>query len=312
MSAERTSTRLWPHTPKGVSPFFTLHLIPMQTSQLTMIPLRRLKVLPNNPRTITQAKLNQLCDSIRENGFYAHKALAVEPIEGTDDYYILDGNQRKKALARMKRREAPCIIYTDLTEEERAKIILQGNINLGEWDTDLLISDFAPIVDFDQIGLEFEMPSFEAPAGLAPDPTPEQGTPTGSPTPQGDESDRSDSGGLQGKNPPTRQPSLRRFKREYRDFKLSKMTKQEIFALLVKANRRRKSAERKAYKLRDKIRRINDDAMTAVGSRQRTIEEQWEVMRELQRRGLVSTEDLEKVLWDVMKIKRPINEHEFH
>ena len=47
-----------------------------------MPPLRRLKVLPNNPRTITQAKLNQLCDSIRENGFYAHKALAVEPIEG--------------------------------------------------------------------------------------------------------------------------------------------------------------------------------------------------------------------------------------
>lgn len=132
-----------------------------------MIPLRRLKVLPNNPRTITQAKLNQLCDSIRENGFYAHKALAVEPIAGTDDYYILDGNQRKKALARLKRREAPCIIYTDLTEEERAKIILQGNINLGEWDTDLLISDFAPVVDFDAIGLEFEMPQFEPPADTA-------------------------------------------------------------------------------------------------------------------------------------------------
>ena len=74
----------------------------MQTSQLTMIPLRRLKVLPNNPRTITQAKLNQLCDSIRENGFYAHKALAVEPIEGTDDYYILDGN-RWSSESRAKR-----------------------------------------------------------------------------------------------------------------------------------------------------------------------------------------------------------------
>lgn len=146
----------------------------MHASELTMIPLRRLKVLPNNPRTITQAKLNQLCDSIRQNGFYAHKALAVEPIEGTDCYYILDGNQRKKALARMKRKEAPCIIYTDLTEEERARIILNGNINVGEWNADLLISDFAPIVDFDQIGLEFEMPTFEPPAESAPatDPTP--------------------------------------------------------------------------------------------------------------------------------------------
>ena len=102
---------------------------------------------------------------------------------------------------------------------------------------------------------------------------------------------------------------LSSFKREYRDFKLSKMTRQKIFALLIKANRRRKSTERKAYKLRDKIRRINDDAMTAIGSRQRTIEEQWEVMRELQRRGLVTADALEQVLWDVMKIKRPINNH---
>lgn len=152
----------------------------MTASELTMIPLRRLKVLPNNPRTITQAKLNQLCDSIRENGFYAHKALAVEPIEGTDDFYILDGNQRKKALARMKRKAAPCIIYTDLTYEERAKIILLGNINNGEWDTGLLMSDFAPVVDFEQIGLEFEMPEFE-PATATPSPTKGRGGAVSSP-----------------------------------------------------------------------------------------------------------------------------------
>lgn len=77
-----------------------------------------------------------------------------------------------------------------------------------------------------------------------------------------------------------------------------------LVSLLQKANRRRKSAERKARKLRGKARRINNDALTAIGSRQRTIEEQWKVMRELQRRGLVSTEDLEKVLWDVMKVRR--------
>ena len=133
----------------------------MTASEVTLIHLRHLKVLPNNPRTITQAELNLLCDSIRQNGFYAHKALAVEPIPGTDDYYVLDGNQRKKALARLKRKAAPCIIYTDLTEEERARIILLGNINNGEWDTGLLMSDYAPVVDFDAIGLEFEMPEIE-------------------------------------------------------------------------------------------------------------------------------------------------------
>ena len=70
----------------------------------------------------------------------------------------------------------------------------------------------------------------------------------------------------------------------------------ELHGLLVQANRRRKSAERTVRKMRSTIRRINDDAMTAISSRQRIIEVQWEVMRELQRRGLVTTEDLETVL----------------
>lgn len=47
-----------------------------------------------------------------------------------------------------------------------------------------------------------------------------------------------------------------------------------------------------------------DEAMKSISSRHRTIEEQWEVMRELQRRGLVSTEDLEAVLKDVMHVVR--------
>lgn len=77
---------------------------------------------------------------------------------------------------------------------------------------------------------------------------------------------------------------------------LSGISKEELADLLHKANRRRKAAERTVRKMRSTIRRINDDAMTAISSRQRTIEVQWEVMRELQRRGLVSTEDLETVL----------------
>lgn len=96
-----------------------------------------------------------------------------------------------------------------------------------------------------------------------------------------------------------------RFNRELTDIKRSqRYTKAELFSLLRKANRRRKSAERKVYKLRGKARRISDDAMTAIGSRHRMIEEQWEVMRELQRRGLVSTENLEKVIFDVTGMRR--------
>ena len=161
----------------------------MKASEPQLISLRRLKVLPNNPRKITQASLNTLCDSIRQNGFYRHKALAVEPIEGTEDFYILDGNQRKKALGRLKKKEAWCVIYTDLTEEERARIILLGNVNNGEWDTGLLQSDFEPLVDFDAIGLDIELPEI-VPQDITQTASPSGGdtTPTG-----GDPDDAPDS-----------------------------------------------------------------------------------------------------------------------
>ena len=78
---------------------------------------------------------------------------------------------------------------------------------------------------------------------------------------------------------------------------------EELADLLRDANRRRKSAERT-------MRQINDDAMTAISSRQRTIEEKWEVMRELQRRCLVSAEDLEAVLKDVAHVARILSNGE--
>ena len=140
----------------------------MKTSEKQNIPLRKLVGLKNNPRKITQASLNRLCDSIRDNGYWEHRPAAVEPIEGTDTYTVLDGNQRLKALRRLKRKSMPCVIYTELTDEERNDIILRSNINNGEWDTGLLASDFAPVVDFDAIGLDFEMPEFEPPAEVVP------------------------------------------------------------------------------------------------------------------------------------------------
>lgn len=132
----------------------------MKHSEIIEIPIRYLINHPKNPRRITNESLNRLCDSIRQNGYWAHRPMAVEPVPDREGYYyILDGNQRKKALGRLKRKTGPCMIYTELTDEERDEIILRGNINNGEWDTNLLQIEFAPRVDFDSIGLQFEVPS---------------------------------------------------------------------------------------------------------------------------------------------------------
>lgn len=115
--------------------------------------------LPNNPRKITQRDLNILCDSIRENGFYEHRPCAVE--KQGDTYVVLDGNQRLKAARRLKMKTIPCVVYSDLTDDERTEIIMRGNINNGTWDVDLLQADQFAGVDFDAIGLHIELPTME-------------------------------------------------------------------------------------------------------------------------------------------------------
>ena len=136
----------------------------MQHSDIITLNIRDLIPHPRNPRKISQEDLNRLCDSIRQNGYWQHRPMAVEPVpDRPGKYYILDGNQRKKALGRLKRYEVPAMIYTELTDEERDDIILRSNINNGEWDVPMLQAEFEQ-VDFEQIGLEFEMPTFDPPA----------------------------------------------------------------------------------------------------------------------------------------------------
>ena len=133
----------------------------MQHTDIITLNIRDLIPHPRNPRKISQEDLNRLCDSIRQNGYWQHRPMAVEPVpDRPGKYYILDGNQRKKALGRLKRYEAPCMIYTELTDEERDDIILRSNINNGEWDVPMLQAEFEQ-VDFEQIGLDFELPEFE-------------------------------------------------------------------------------------------------------------------------------------------------------
>lgn len=133
-------------------------------SERKTISSRQLDLLANNPRTITKESLDRLCESIRRNGFWEHMPVAVEPVEGTDRFRVLHGNQRVKAMRLLKRYEIPCVIYYELTPPERDEIILRGNINNGEWDYNILQTDYE-LVDFEDIGLvipQVEMPDAES------------------------------------------------------------------------------------------------------------------------------------------------------
>lgn len=110
--------------------------------------------LPDNPRTITKADFERLVDSIKINGFWEHQPMALEEQGGR--LIVLSGNQRLKAVKKLKMKEVPTVLYSDLTDEERVEIILRSNINNGEWDFGALQTDPAfGDVDFGFIGLDF-------------------------------------------------------------------------------------------------------------------------------------------------------------
>lgn len=110
--------------------------------------------LTNNPRRIDKVELERLTDSIKMNGFWEHRPLALEKVGGR--FIVLCGNQRLKVCKKLKIQEVPTVVYSDLTEDERNDLILRDNISNGDWDFDMLQTDEAfADVDFDFIGIDF-------------------------------------------------------------------------------------------------------------------------------------------------------------
>lgn len=112
-----------------------------------------LKGLDNNPRKITKANFEKLVDSIKINGFWEHRPIALS--DRTGELVVLGGHQRLKAAKKLKLKEVPTILYSGLTEEQEKEIILRDNVNNGEWDFSILETDsFFEDVDFDFIGID--------------------------------------------------------------------------------------------------------------------------------------------------------------
>lgn len=126
----------------------------MKCGELTYRKVSDIHPCPENPRKITKVQMERLVDSIRINGFYKHRPMAL--VERSGKLIVLDGNQRLKAAKKLKLEVVPTILYTETTPEDEKEIILRGNINNGEWNFDALkVNEIWSDVDFSFVGLEF-------------------------------------------------------------------------------------------------------------------------------------------------------------
>lgn len=126
----------------------------MKCEEMKYRKVSDLHLLPDNPCTITKVELQILIDSIRINGFYKHRPIAL--VEKGGKLYVLCGNQRLKAARKLKLDEVPTVLYSDLTEDEETELILRDNKRNGQWDVKMLTKTprFAK-VDFGYMGISF-------------------------------------------------------------------------------------------------------------------------------------------------------------
>ena len=100
-------------------------------------PIKDLKELPGNPRTIKKDQFEKLKKSIQDNADY-FEARPIILSNRTGENIILAGNQRYKAAKAIGLDAVPTILLEGLTEEREKEIIIRDNVENGDWDWDEL------------------------------------------------------------------------------------------------------------------------------------------------------------------------------
>ena len=100
--------------------------------------IKDIKPNPNNPRLVKDDKFAKLVQSIKD----FPQMLDIRPIVVNKDMIVLGGNMRLKACKEAGLKEIPIIKAEDLTEEQQREFIIKDNVGYGEWDWELIASEW--------------------------------------------------------------------------------------------------------------------------------------------------------------------------
>lgn len=109
--------------------------------EIEYIDIDRLVPYERNPRRITKDKFEKLCNNIKNDAdFFSMRPLLVNACE--EGFVVYAGNQRLKAAQHLKMKQVPCIVQENIPAEMLKHRIVLDNITFGEFDYDLLASEF--------------------------------------------------------------------------------------------------------------------------------------------------------------------------
>jgi len=96
--------------------------------------LEQIKPNAENPRNISTAQFKKLVQSIKD----FPEMLETRPLVIDEDFIVLGGNMRLKALKELGYTEIPVHQVTDWTEEQKKQFIIKDNLSFGTWDYKML------------------------------------------------------------------------------------------------------------------------------------------------------------------------------
>lgn len=110
----------------------------------------------NNPRTITGQEYERLKKSIKELGYNQRILINL-------DHVVLSGNQRLRAIQELGIEEVEVLIPNrKLTKKEEERILIQSNVNNGDFDYEALANYF-DLEDLEEWGvpISFDLSGYE-------------------------------------------------------------------------------------------------------------------------------------------------------
>lgn len=115
------------------------------------VSLSKLKFYEKNPRKINKVQFEKLCNNIlSDSTFFSMRPCLVNVVDGKNIIYA--GNQRARAAKKLGFKTVPCIVSENIDEEIMKKRIVLDNLHHGEFDYEMLSSDY-DIPDLIELGM---------------------------------------------------------------------------------------------------------------------------------------------------------------
>lgn len=114
------------------------------------VNIKDVKKNKKNPRVIKGEKFKQLIKSIEE----FPQMMNIRPIVVDSNMEIIGGNMRFEACKELGWTEIPVIKSEELTDEQKKQFVIKDNVSFGEWDWNILESDWQ-IDEVSEWGVEF-------------------------------------------------------------------------------------------------------------------------------------------------------------